>query len=802
MHVPIEGGATMKRAEVSILLAGVLFALIQFAGCAQKPPTFNDVQILAPKGAQTIAQNQSVMIQANVLNDPAAGGVAFNFSTLPGFGTLTQTSSTTATYTPPNAVTTATTVKIIVTSVDFPNKSASVTVNVVPPPTITTTSLSTATLNAAYSATVTATGGLLPLSWSITAGALPTGLSLAPSTTDTVQITGKPTVAGTYTFTITVTDAAGFSSSVQFTLAVSSLAITTTSPLPPGTVGTVYNSSGVQFAATGGTPPYTWSVASGSSLPPGLTLDPTTGLLSGTPTTAGTYNFGITATDSSTPPVPVTVTFTLVVSGPQNLPGLNGSYAFEFSGYNSTGFVAFAGTFTANGTGGITAGEEDYNVIGVLPVTYTNLTGTYTLGTDGRGTFTFTGSTPAQPAQQYTFAFSIDATGNGRFIEFDNTGTLGSGRIAPQTVSSCVVGTTTTYVGSFAFGGSGFAGPAATAGSGPIAFAGAFTATPPIAPLTQGSLGQAEFDTNVPNQTQPYDPSLSGLYQSGPDATHCTMSLSSANLASQNYSVYPVSASEAFLVETDNTISPTNTPYLAAGEMIQQADAGGSFPTQNVLSGNIAGGLSGQILSGGIYLPDVSVVQISPQGGGSVQFLVEDNQAGSVSNWATPVTVTYIADNLGRVETALINPFEPVLYLVSSSEAFLVGTLNGGPIFGHFTAQSGSPYTAQVMANTFVEGTSGPAASADNDLSGFLTLSNTFGVTGTQDVSTTTGNISGQTVAGTYALTNTGATDGSGTMTFTAPVFTGDFFIVTPSKIVMITTTPGDENPVLIIIGH
>jgi large repetitive protein len=799
MHVPIEGGATMKRAEISILLTGVLLALIQFAGCAQKPPTFNDVQILAPKGAQTIAQSQSVMIQANVLNDPAAGGVTFSFSALPGFGTINQTSTTTATYTAPNAVTTATTAKIIVTSVDFPQKFATVTINVVPPPTITTTTLATAPLNAAYSATVTATGGLLPLSWSISAGALPTGLSLAPSTTDTVQLTGKPTVAGTYTFTITVTDAAGFSSSEQFTLAVSSLSITTTSPLPPGTVGTVYDSPGLQFSATGGNPPYTWSVASGSSLPAGLTLDPTTGLLSGTPTAAGTYNFGITATDMSSPPVPVTVNFTLVVSGPQNLMGLNGSYAFEFRGYNSTGFVAFAGTFTANGIGGITAGEEDYNSIGSTPVNYTSLVGTYTLGTDGRGTFTFTGSTPAQPAQQYTYAFSIDATGNGRFIEFDSTGTRGSGRIAPQTVSTCVVGTTTTYIGSFAFGGSGFAGPALS-GSGPIAFAGAFTAIPPSPPLTQGSLSQAEFDTNVPNQTAAYDPSLSGLYQSGPDTTHCTMSLTSANLASQTYSVYPVSASEAFLVETD-TVSPT-TPYLAAGEMIQQTVPGGTFPLANVLSQNIAGGLSGQILSGGIYLPDVSVVQISPSSSSSVQFLIEDNQAGNVLNWASPFTASYTADNLGRVFLNLQNPFAPVLYLVSSSEAFLVGTLNGGPIVGHFEAQTGSPYTAQLMANTFVEGTSAPAASADDDLSGFLTLSDTFGVIGTQDVSTTATNIPGQTVTGTYALTNTGATDGSGTMTFTAPVFTGDFFIVTPSKIVMITTTPGDENPLLIIIGH
>jgi hypothetical protein len=786
----------MKRAEISVLLAGVLFALIQFAGCAQKPPTFNRVEILTPRGPQTIGQGQSVPIQANVLNDLNAGGVSFNFAMLPGFGTINQTSSTSAAYTAPNVVSTETVVKIIVTSIDFPNQSATVTITVEPPPTITTTTLASPTLNTAYSATVTATGGLLPLSWALTSGALPTGLSLSSSTTNSVQITGKPTAAGSFTFTITVTDSAGFSSSEQFTLVVSSIGITTTSPLPPATVNAAYS---VTFAATGGVTPLTWSVASGSTLPPGLTLNSATGVLSGKPTQAGTFTFGITVTDSANPAASATVTFTLVVSGAQNLAGLKGSYAFTFSGYNNTGFVTFAGTFTADGNGAITAGEEDFNSIGGTPVTFTSLVGSYTLGADGRGTFTFTGSTPAQPTQQ-TYAFSIDTTGSGRFIEFDSSSTRGSGQIKLQTVTTCVVsGTNTnTFAGSFAFGGAGFAGTAA-AGSGPVAFAGAFTATPPTSPLTVGSIAQGEMDTNVPNQIQAFNPGVSGLYQAGLDTTHCTMSLTSGNLGTQTFSVYPISTTDAFLVETDITVFPTNTPYLASGEMIQQAVPGGTFPTQNVLSQPIAGGLTGQFLSAGVYLPDVSVLQITPEGSGSVQFLIEDNQFGNVSNWTSPFTVSYTADNLGRVQPSLVNPFEPILYLVSSSEAFCVGTLNGGPISGHFEGQSGSPFTAQVMANTFVEGTSAPAVSSDRDISGFLTLSDTAGVTGTQDVSTVTGN-STQNVVGTYTLTNTGLTDGSGVMTLTSPVFTGDFFIITPSKIVMITTTPGDVNPVLIFI--
>jgi hypothetical protein len=58
-------------------------------------------------------------------------------------------------------------------------------------------------------------------------------------------------------------------------------------------------------------------------------------------------------------------------------------------------------------------------------------------------------------------------------------------------------------------------------------------------------------------------------------------------------------------------------------------------------------------------------------------------------------------------------------------------------------------------------------------------------------------------VTGTYVLSNTGATDGSGTATFTSPAAsTAAFYIVSPTKMVMITTTTGDTHPVLVIVGH
>jgi len=80
-----------------------------------------------------------------------------------------------------------------------------------------------------------------------------------------------------------------------FTLTINApLAISTPAALPGGVAGASY---AVTLAATGGVPPYTWSLNSGSTLPAGLTLT-SAGILSGTPTTAGTYSFGITVTDS------------------------------------------------------------------------------------------------------------------------------------------------------------------------------------------------------------------------------------------------------------------------------------------------------------------------------------------------------------------------------------------------------------------------------------------------------------------------------------------------------------------------
>jgi Putative Ig domain len=792
-----------SRARFTSLLAFIILALVQFSACSGTPSTFNKVTI-SPSGTMFLGQGGTIpLISATVLNDTQLNG-GVTFTLLPvgvGSGTLTQLSSTTASFAAPGVVTAETIVTITAQSVDFPKQFAVLTVKIEPPPMITTTTVPDATLGAAYTAPITATGGVPPLSWSLSSGTLPKGLALGSSTTGTVNITGKATAAGVSTFTVTVTDATGASNtSPQFQIVVSSLAFTTTSPLPSGTVGVAY--AGVQFAATGGTSPYAFSLATGSNLPPGLQLN--AGDLTGTPTTEGSFSFGISVTDSENPAAVITNTFTLVVNPVQDLTLLTGSFAFSFSGNNASGFVASAGTFTTDGNGNITTGEADItNLQG--NTLFKSITGTYTAGQDGRGTITFT-SVAGTP----TFAFAIDTggSGHGRLIEFDAAPvvTRGSGRLEAQSVTTCVVsGTgTNTYSGTFAYGGSGFASQFAPGGAGPIAFAGTFTATPPVSPSTQGSLASAEMDSNAPDNVLS-DPSVSGIYQSGPDATHCTIGLSSSGLANPNYDVYPISFSDAFLIETDS-VSATTPPNITIAEMKQQF--GQPFFT-GAMNGAIAGGVSGSVSNGNAYEPYVSVIQIVPSGA-SFEYSFADNTAGTVTPFSgTPFAVTYAADQFGRIDTSgfVVNGvFEPVFYLVNSQEAFVVGMLNGGPIAGHLDPQTLSSFTAASINGTLVEGTSGPAVSADRDFSGFLTFNGSVSpatIAGVQDESTSSANTSAETVTGTYVLSGTGATDGSGTATLTAPAAsTRAFYIVSPTKVVMITTTAGDTNPVLVIVGH
>ena len=166
---------------------------------------------------------------------------------------------------------------------------------------ITTSSLPDGTVGEAYSAFVMASGGVKPYEWSIISGALPNGLTLDSVTG---EIFGTPTTAETAVFTVAVTDSQNPADSDARTLSITvseppidPLIITTTS-LPNAKRNKNYSQT---LQATGGVTPYVWSIVSGS-LPPGLSLNSASGVVSGRATTLGTWNFVAQVRDSQATP--------------------------------------------------------------------------------------------------------------------------------------------------------------------------------------------------------------------------------------------------------------------------------------------------------------------------------------------------------------------------------------------------------------------------------------------------------------------------------------------------------------------
>jgi len=311
----------MRKLSTFITCVFLFVIAISFAGCGSDDNGLFFLPVTGISIAPATLPNGTVGVAYSQTLTATGGTAPFTWSisagTLPA-GLALDAATGVISGSPTTAGTSSFTVRVTDSAATPLTGTRAYTVTIQPTPvlTITTTSLPGAVIGTPYSQTLAASGGTLPLTWSISVGALPAGLVLDAATG---VISGTPTTAETANFTVTVTDSSVPVATDTQVLSIvvsppgSALSITTTT-LPNATFGTAYSQT---LAATGGTPPYSWSISIGA-LPSALTLS-TAGVISGSPIVSGPFNFTVMVTDSAVPantatqPLLLTVTISATV---------------------------------------------------------------------------------------------------------------------------------------------------------------------------------------------------------------------------------------------------------------------------------------------------------------------------------------------------------------------------------------------------------------------------------------------------------------------------------------------------------
>jgi len=303
---------------------------------------------------------------------------------------------------------------------------------------IATTTLSAGRIGNLYDFTLVAQGGTTPYSWDLLlgGGALPSGMSLSSSG----RILGTPSSGGVFPVVVRVTDINGSSFQAALTLRVDAavLLISSTS-LAAAPANVPYNQT---INAIGGNAPYLFNLLSGS-LPPGLSLS-SAGVISGTPSNAGTYNFFIRATDASAAVAQASFSIIVSPSGPRLLPPtlangiVNQAYSGALLAQGGTAPYSFAiisgslPTGLALSSTGAISGTP--NISGVFPITVrlTDAAGQSTqadlLFNVNSSLFTITNVTPSNAFANSPYSLNLSTTGANGLVAFTLlSGSLPSG---------------------------------------------------------------------------------------------------------------------------------------------------------------------------------------------------------------------------------------------------------------------------------------------------------------------------------------------------------------------------------------
>ena len=295
-------------------------------------PAANTVTVTNP-GSQAMTVGAAASLQITATDSASGQTLTYSATGLPPG--LSISSSGLISGTP----TTAGTYSVTVTATDTTGASGSAAFTITVSPaantvTVTNPGSQAMTVGAAASLQITATDSASGQTLTYSATGLPPGLSISSSG----LISGTPTTAGTYSVTVTATDTTGASGSAAFTITVSPAANTVTVTNPGSQAMTVGAAASLQITATDSASGQTLTY-SATGLPPGLSIS-SSGLISGTPTTAGTYSVTVTATDTTG--ASGSAAFTITVSpAPQ---------VISFTA-PATGTVGKSATLTATGGG-------------------------------------------------------------------------------------------------------------------------------------------------------------------------------------------------------------------------------------------------------------------------------------------------------------------------------------------------------------------------------------------------------------------------------------------------------------------
>lgn len=593
-------------------------------------------------------------------------------------------------------------------------------------------------------------------------------------------------------FTITATAQADPSKTASATITVAPLVVVTVSPTPV----TASINSQQQYSATVTGALNTvvqWGVSgpgcSGAACGAIVSSNGNSAFYQAPPVAPAPATVNVTATLISDNTKSGSAAVTIVST---NNSGLNGHYAFLFTGFDGTVSYQAAGTLIADGNGNITNGIEDINcgpgaqdvICGSAPITSMMFSGTYTLNADNRGTLTIKSSLGTS-----TFTIALGSTtGDVRFIEADGSTIRGSGVLKPQTQ---------TDFSNDAFDSSGYAlGLVGVDSSGGrIGMIGAMV-------LPSGMIESATLRINdrvlhcVPGvicQDTTYllpasGQGLTGTFNVDPNSGRGVLTINAPGFSSGtlNFGMYVVSRNEFFLVSND----PLSTNPVLSGDVLQQQlpqsivffQPGNSVISWSALTGGLADVALGTIGFGG------------NTGNGAVkvsQLVFDENNAGVVNLDNIPCVSCSLAP-LGNNEMLL-----PVASLGSSfhlypfglNSAFLLGNTSSVQ-FGKIESQT------QVIPNSFAFGSDSMLDPNAPLVLGTASI-NLPQVSGNEDLSQTSGFTGNLALNGTWPSNLSG---GTGTISLTLPGQQSiAYWIVSYEKIIGLDIDSSAVTPNLLI---